>query len=92
MKDSINIEFLGDLSLDGLYNDPQNFLGLEENMKWINQLNSKVDYRVVNWESQLWGDGSVNELKFPRLCTTKDAAQSVIPLKIDLALLANNHA
>jgi len=92
MKDSINIEFLGDLSLDGLYNDPQNFLGLEENMKWINQLNSKVDYRVVNWESQLWGDGSINELKFPRLCTTKDAAQSVVPLKIDLALLANNHA
>ena len=91
MKNSINIEFLGDLSLDGLYNDPQHFSGLEENMKWVSQLNTAVDYRVLNWESQLWGDGRVNELKFPRLCTTKEAAQSIAPLKIDLALLANNH-
>ena len=87
----MKIQFLGDLSLDGLYNDPQHFVGLEENMKWVSLLDSTVDYRVVNWESQLWGDGRVNELKFPRLCTTKEAAQSIVPLKIDLALLANNH-
>lgn len=90
-NECINIDFLGDLSLDGLYNDPQHFFGLSENMQWIRKLNAEVDYRVINWESQLWGDGQVNELKFPRLCTTKKAAEAIVPLKIDLALLANNH-
>ena len=87
----LNVEFLGDLSLDGLYNDPQHFFGLSENMQWISKLNSDVDYRVINWESQLWGDGQVNELKYPRLCATKAAAESILPLNIDLALIANNH-
>ena len=34
----LKIQFLGDLSLDGLYNDPQHFVGLEENMKWVSLL------------------------------------------------------
>ena len=84
------VQFLGDLSLDGLYTDPQHHQGLSDNMKWVNSL-TDVDYRVINWESQLWGDGIVNELKFPRLCTTKSAAKAILPLNINLALLANNH-
>ena len=92
MNDKLRLQFLGDLSLDGLYCDPQHHRGLKENSQWINEISSGTDFRILNWESQLWGDENVNELKFPRLCTTKDAAQSVVPLKIDLALLANNHS
>ena len=46
MKDSINIEFLGDLSLDGLYNDPQNFFGLDSKMSGIilNTDNQSINY------------------------------------------------
>ena len=91
MIDSLAVQFLGDLSLDGLYTDPQHHVGLSENLKWVSDVSTDIDFRVLNWESQLWGDGRVNELKFPRLCTTKEAAQSIAPLKIDLALLANNH-
>ncbi|MDB4713782.1 CapA family protein [Akkermansiaceae bacterium] len=91
MKNVLKIQFLGDLSLDGLYNDPQQIHGLSSNMKWINDLDKSIDFRVVNWESQLWGNGKVNELKFPRLSTTKMAAEAILPLKVDLALLANNH-
>jgi hypothetical protein len=91
VSDSLSVQFLGDLSLDGLYTDPQHHSGLSDNLKWVSEFSTGIDFRVVNWESQLWGKGRVNEMKFPRLCTTKEAAKSTVSLNIDLALLANNH-
>jgi len=60
-------------------------------MQYIDNFLKPSDYRIANWESMIWGNDEVNKLKTPRLCTTKQAAISILPLKIDLALLANNH-
>ena len=49
------------------------------------------DLRIGNFESPLWGNGGVNVLKVPRLCTTREAAACLTPLCLDVALLGNNH-
>lgn len=90
-QNKISIEFFGDLSLNGLLNDPAYHYKLKKNMRWVNQTSKNIDFKVINWESQLWGDGKYNDLRSLRISTTLEAAQSVKPLKIDLALLANNH-
>jgi hypothetical protein len=87
----ISIQVLGDLSLDGLFCDPQHHRPLQENMEMVAEVLGQCDIRVVNWESPLWGNGGVNTLKVPRLATTEAAACCILPLKLDVALLANNH-
>ena len=59
MNDKLRLQFLGDLSLDGLYCDPQHHQGLRENLQWINKISNGTDFRILNWESQLWGDENV---------------------------------
>mgnify|MGYP003772495685 FL=1 len=86
------VQWTGDISLNGRYCEPPAYTALAENLGAIRGRLGEVDLRIVNWESPLWGDGGVNTLKVPRLCTTRDAAQSIVSLGIDVALLANNHA
>lgn len=87
----MNIQFFGDLSLDGIYCEPQQHPIIRENLAWLSKELGPADFRVINWESPLWGNGEVNQLKTPRLCTTREAAEAILPLKINVALLANNH-
>lgn len=91
MREQATLHFFGDISLDGIYCEPQQHAVLSQNMQYIDSFLKPSDYRIANWESMIWGNGEVNELKTPRLCTTKQAASAMLPLKIDLALLANNH-
>ncbi|MDZ4148559.1 MAG: CapA family protein [Flavobacteriaceae bacterium] len=91
MKGQTTLHFFGDISLDGIYCEPQQHEVLSQNIKYLEQCLKPSDYKIVNWESMIWGNGEVNGLKSPRLCTTKEAASSILPLKIDLALIANNH-
>ena len=44
MIDKVKLQFLGDLSLDGLYCDPQHHQGLRENSQWINEISSGTDF------------------------------------------------
>lgn len=87
----VKIQFLGDISLDGIYCDPSNHSSISENMKALNNFLPKPNIRIVNWESPLWGDGGINELKFPRLTTTRSAALALNNFDISIASLANNH-
>jgi poly-gamma-glutamate synthesis protein (capsule biosynthesis protein) len=64
---------------------------LKQNIKEIEGELEHCDIRIGNWESPLWGDGGMDMKKEPRLCTTLNAAKSFLSLKIDVALLANNH-
>ena len=73
-KEKIVLQFVGDISLNGLFCDPQYQLELSKNMKKLANELGDSDSRVGNWESPLWGDGGVNMLKEPRLCTTENAA------------------
>ena len=89
---SLQVQLLGDISLDNLYCNPQSHNALSQNMRQIAHVLGACDIRVANWESPLWGDGCVNSLKCPRLATTRAAAEAIAPLNLDVAILANNHA
>lgn len=86
------IQWIGDISLNGLYCDPMNGAALAENMAQVAKALGSCSLRIANWEAPLWGTGGVNHLKQPHICTTRQAAESVLPLGLDVALLANNHA
>jgi len=88
---TLTLQCLGDLSLNGSYCDPQHHALLAASLAEVAGLLGPCDLRVANWESPLWGDGGVNELKRPRLATTPQAARCALPLKLDVAILANNH-
>jgi len=87
----VRIQFLGDISLNGSYCDPQHHAAISENMAEVARQLGPCDLRIGNFESPLWGDGGVNELKYPRLNTTEGAAGCILPLGLDVALLATNH-
>lgn len=86
------VQAIGDVSLNGMFCYPGIHAPVSQNMAKIASLLGECDLRIANWEAPLWGDGGINVLKVPRLCTTLEAARSVLPLKLDVALLANNHA
>lgn len=86
------VQCVGDIALNGGYCEPQKQKSLSECLAQLAADLGPCDLRVGNWESPLWGDGGVNVLKSPRLCTTRDAAESILPFGLDVALLANNHA
>jgi len=85
------LQCLGDIALNGLYCDPQNHAAVRDNLAATAQALGPCDLRVGNWESPLWGAGGMNLLKRPRLCTTREAARCILPLGLDVALLATNH-
>lgn len=90
-NDTVVLQFFGDISLNGLFCDPQNHDAVKRNMKELAEGLGQCDLRIGNWESPLWGEGKPNPLKPNRLCTTPDAAKSILPLGLNVALLANNH-
>lgn len=89
---SVTLQWVGDISLNGLFCSPQYHCALSESLRKLATDLGNCDLRVLNWEAPLWGDGGVNMLKVPRLCTTVEAARCVLPFKPDVALMANNHA
>ena len=88
---SVTLQFLGDISLDGLFCDPQHHQVVADNMSEIAARLGPCDLRIGNFESPVWGAGGINTLKNPRLCTTRQAAELLGPLELDVALLATNH-
>ena len=90
-KAELSFQFLGDISLDGLFCDPQHHQVVADNMSEIAAHLGPCDLRIGNFESPVWGTGGVNTLKNPRLCTTRQAAELLGPLELDVALLATNH-
>ena len=68
-----------------------NFLDVKK-FQEVSADNTPFDLRIGNWESPIWGGGGVNVLKSPRVYTTEQAAECALSLKINVALLANNHA
>ena len=90
-EDTVVLQFLGDISLNGLFCDPQYYEELTENMSKLSTELGICDLRLGNWEAPLWGGRGFNILKVPCVCTTEDTAKCVLPLNLDVALLASNH-
>lgn len=86
---SVKAQFLGDLSLNGEFASD-----LEMCRQTIESLSRQLEFsdvRIVNWESPIEGSQGVNMEKGLPVTTTLDAAERIPPLKINVALLANNH-
>ena len=88
---TVLIQFLGDISLDGLYCDPQNHEAVGANAAVVSGVLGSCDFRIANWESPLVGNGETNRLKRIRLATTWRAAKAILPLGLNAVTLANNH-
>jgi hypothetical protein len=89
---TIRIQWLGDIELAGGYCDPGFRDALAANVSRTAEQLADADLRIANWEAPLIGDPGVNPSKTFAIHTTEETAQVIIPLKIDVGLMANNHA
>jgi len=90
-KEKLVFHFVGDIGLNNTFCDPRNHDALKCNMAQLAEIFGDCDLRVGNWEAPLWGDGHVNLEKNPRIYTTVETANRILPLRLNVALLANNH-
>lgn len=89
--DKLVLQLVGDIVLNGRFCDPMYHEPMRENLSQLADDMGRCDLRIGNFEAPLWGGGGVNRLKSPRICTTAEAAKCILPLGLDVALLANNH-
>lgn len=92
LGNSLTIQWLGDIAPTAQYLDPANHGTLQANALLVSRLSPKADLRIGNWEAPLLGDQGLNPLKKVRLYTDSRTAEKVMPLELDVAILANNHA
>ena len=89
---TVVLQWIGDISLNGLYCDPRCHPDLSSNMAMVAAELGPCDLRIANWESPLWGGQGLNTFKTsPLTCTTEDASECLRPLGLNVGLLANNH-
>ena len=88
---NVTLQWVGDISLNEQLCNPQYHRSIRESMAKLAEEAGSCDLRVGNWEAPIWGNGGVNTLKTPRLCTTKEAAECILPLGLDVVFLGNNH-
>ncbi|MFZ5868290.1 MAG: CapA family protein [Thermodesulfobacteriota bacterium] len=89
---SIRIQWLGDIALTAQFLHPVNHNLLEANCALLAQELEPSDLRIANWEAPLIGEDGVTRAKRIALYTNEETARKVLGLKLDVALLANNHA
>ena len=90
-SNSVVLQWVGDISLNEQFCNPQYHASIRERMAKLAGEAGPCDLRVGNFEAPLWGDGGVNQLKEPRVCTTKQAARCILPLGLNVVFLGNNH-
>ena len=90
-SNSMIVQWFGDISLNHQFSDPRCHANVKAKMTQLAREAGCCDLRVGNLEAPLWGDGSVNKLKEPRLYTTEQAAKCILPLGLDVVFLGNNH-
>jgi hypothetical protein len=89
---SIRIQWLGDIALTAQFLHPANHDLLEANCALLAQKLEPADLRIANWEAPLIGEDGVTQAKRMALYTDEETARKVLGLRLDVALLANNHA
>jgi Bacterial capsule synthesis protein PGA_cap len=90
-ENTIRIQWLGDIEPDGVYCDPGFRNAFSENITRTAEQLTDADLRIANWEAPLIGDQGLNPSKKFAIHTTEETARVVLPLKIDVGLMANNH-
>ena len=88
---SVILQWIGDISLNEELCNPQYHESIREDMARLASEAGPCDLRAGNLEAPIWGDGGVNPLKRPRICTTEQAAKCILPLGLDVVFLGNNH-
>jgi poly-gamma-glutamate capsule biosynthesis protein CapA/YwtB (metallophosphatase superfamily) len=91
-NNTLRIQWLGDLELAGGYCDPGFRKVLAANVIHTAEQLTQADLRIANWEAPLIGAQGLNPSKKFAIHTTEETARVILPLKIDVGLMANNHA
>ncbi|MEW6530647.1 MAG: CapA family protein [Thermodesulfobacteriota bacterium] len=89
---SIRIQWLGDIALTAQFLHPANHNLLEANCALLAKGLEPSDLRIANWEAPLIGEDGVTQAKRMALYTDEETARKVLGIKLDVAILANNHA
>jgi hypothetical protein len=89
---SIRVQWLGDIALTAQFLNPANHGLLEANCALLARELEPSDLRIANWEAPLIGEDGVTPTKRIALYTDEETARKVLDIRLDVALLANNHA
>lgn len=89
MKQKVKTSFLGDISLNGIYEEL--YLEGERPFKNISKIFKEDSIVIGNLECLARGEKGVNELKKPRLETSQETLNYLNDFNLQVACLANNH-
>ena len=91
-SNKVEIQIFGDVSLNGLFCDPQYHKDLQVSLQNLDVQIGPADLRIVNWEAPITKEGKFNPNKKPAIATTPKTAQIFCDaFPIDVATLGNNH-
>jgi poly-gamma-glutamate synthesis protein (capsule biosynthesis protein) len=88
----LTIQFLGDISLNREYTDSSLHDGLTAHAERLSKELDPVDLRIANWEAPIEGTEGFLESRGNILHTDEATVRAFRPFRLDVALLANNHA
>jgi poly-gamma-glutamate capsule biosynthesis protein CapA/YwtB (metallophosphatase superfamily) len=89
---TLRIQWLGDIALTERYCDPTFHDSFRANVTRVATELDPADVRIVNWEAPLLADEGSNPEKELTIHTVEEAAKTLTAIRVDVALLANNHA
>ncbi len=89
---SIEVQIFGDVSLNGLYGNPQNLNELRDSLIQLSEKVGTPALRIINWEAPITRAFKFNQLKNPVIATTEVSAKLFCDtFPFDIACLGNNH-
>lgn len=91
LRNTIRIQWLGDIALTAQFLNPTNHGLLEENCALLARTLEPADLRIANWEAPLIAEDGVTRTKRIALHSNEETARKFMALPLDVALLANNH-
>ncbi len=90
-RGGITVQWLGDIALTGQFVEPANHELLRSNVAYLARELHPCDLRIANWEAPIVGAEGVSPHKKVAVFTDEDTARQVRGIRLDAALIANNH-
>lgn len=92
MSHSIDLLFVGDVSLNGVFTDPIRQRNLVSSLKNLKKRFDVAECHFCNWEAPVTDNINFNSMKSTILATTQQSAELFLDnWRVDIACLGNNH-
>lgn len=91
-QNTLQVQWLGDIALTERYCDPRFHESFTANVARIARELAPADVRIANWEAPLLAGDGTNSDKELTIHTVEEAARVLTAMRLDVGLLANNHA